>query len=79
MGAGLKRARAAIKGPTDAQRVVLQEASEWAAKGCPTHHLEGSSRQQMGRRLQESGWGRMNGAGVFTINDAGRAAAKGGA
>lgn len=76
MGAKKTGRDRAVEGPTKAQRAVLQEMASSANKGCPTHYLEGSGRQQMGRRMEAAGWGRMNFAGIFEINAAGLTAAK---
>lgn len=75
MGDGMKRAKAAAKGPTVAQRAALEsaaadEAGIWCPVGAGQHAMAG-------RMAGVLGWGDFTyTAGVFTINAAGRAAAK---
>lgn len=75
MGDGMKRAKAAAKGPTVAQRAALKNAlghpdGIW----CPV----GAAQLALARRMaQVFKWGKIAHCDArFTINDAGRAAAK---
>lgn len=74
MGDGMKRAKAATKGPTKAQRAALVSAmGDKGGQWIPV----GTSQRRMADAMDAAGWGFFAPmAGAFTINAAGRAAAK---
>lgn len=72
MGDGLKAAKSAATGPTEAQRTVLKQASN---RTNGTIFIGGAGRHKMLQRCARAGWGEVR-DGKFIINDAGRAVAR---
>lgn len=73
MGDGMKRAKAAAKGPTVTQRAVLKQVAMWDDDGA--WYPVGAGQYAMARRMAGLRWGTFI-SGRFIINAAGRVAAK---